>query len=40
VGRGDPGRDDSAKEKEGDSAVGENKILKDPVKGIRNLFGF
>jgi hypothetical protein len=41
VGRGDSGRDDSAKEGVGgDSAVGENKILKDPVKGIRNLFGF
>ena len=31
---------DSAKKKGGDSAIGENKILKDPVKGIRNLFGF
>jgi hypothetical protein len=40
VGRGDSDRGDSAKEKEGDSAVGVNKILKDPVKGIRNLFGF
>ena len=34
------GRAYSAKKKGGDSAVGENKILKDPVKGIRNLFGF
>jgi hypothetical protein len=34
------GRDYSAKKKEGDAAVGEKKILKDPVKGIRNLFGF
>ena len=34
------GRGYSAKKKGGDSAVGENKILKDPVKGIRNLFGF
>ena len=37
------GRDYSAKGKEeagGDSAVGENKLLKNPVKGIRNLFGF
>jgi hypothetical protein len=34
------GRAYSAKKKEGDSAIGENKILKNPVKGIRNLFGF
>ena len=35
------GRDYSAKKKGGgDSATGEVKILKDPVKGIRNLFGF
>jgi hypothetical protein len=34
------GRDYSAKKKGGDSAAGETKILKDPVKGIRNLFGF
>jgi hypothetical protein len=34
------GRDYSAKKKGGDSAIGENKILKDPVKGIRNLFGY
>ena len=33
------GRDYSAKKKGGDSAGGEKKILKDPVKGIRNLFG-
>jgi len=43
VGRPEPGRDYSAKAKEGgegDSAIGENKLLKNPVKGIRNLFGF
>jgi hypothetical protein len=34
------GRGYSAKKKGGDSAIGENKILKDPVKGIRNLFGY
>lgn len=35
------GRGYSAKRKKGgDSATGEVKILKDPVKGIRNLFGF
>ncbi|MGZ8463541.1 MAG: hypothetical protein ACXWWT_11965, partial [Candidatus Deferrimicrobiaceae bacterium] len=34
------GRDYSAKKKGGASAVGEKKILKDPVKGIRNLFGY
>jgi len=34
------GRGYSAKKKGGDSAIGENKILKNPVKGIRNLFGF
>jgi hypothetical protein len=34
------GRDYSAKAREGDSAIGENKVLKNPVKGIRNLFGF
>jgi Protein of unknown function (DUF3617) len=34
------GRDYSAKKKGGDSATGEGKILKDPVKGIKNLFGF
>ena len=34
------GRAYSAKKKGGDAAAGENKILKDPVKGIRNLFGF
>jgi len=34
------GRDDSAEKSGGDSALGEDKILKDPVKGIRNLFGF
>jgi hypothetical protein len=35
------GRDYSAKKGSGgDSAAGEVKILKDPVKGIRNLFGF
>ena len=34
------GRAYSAKKKGGDSAIGENKILKAPVKGIRNLFGF
>ena len=34
------GRGYSAKKKAGDPAAGENKILKDPVKGIRNLFGF
>ena len=34
------GRDYSAKKKGGAPAVGENKGLKDPVKGIRNLFGF
>jgi Protein of unknown function (DUF3617) len=33
------GRDYSAKKQGGDSAIGEKKILKDPVKGIRNLFG-
>jgi hypothetical protein len=40
VGRGDSDRNDSAKVKEGGSAIRENKILKVPVKGIRNLFGF
>ncbi|MFA6148206.1 MAG: DUF3617 family protein [bacterium] len=43
VGRPVFGRDYSAKAKEGkegDSAASEKKILKDPVKGIRNLFGF
>jgi hypothetical protein len=40
VDRGDPDRDDSAKNKGGDSSSGENGILKSPVKGIRNLFGF
>lgn len=42
IGDGDciGGRDYSAKKKGGDAATGENKILKDPVKGIRNLFGF
>ena len=39
-GRGYSGRDYSSKKKGGDSAVGEKKILKDPVKGIRNLFGY
>jgi len=34
------GRDYSAKKKGGTPAAGENKILKDPVKGIRNLFGY
>jgi hypothetical protein len=34
------GRDYSAKKKGEDSAIGEKKILKDPVKGIRNLFGY
>jgi len=34
------GRAYSAKKKGGDSPLGENKILKDPVKGIRNLLGF
>jgi hypothetical protein len=34
------GRGYSAKKQGGDPAIGENKILKDPVKGIRNLFGF
>jgi len=34
------GRGYSAKKKGGDSAPGEGKILKDPVKGIRNLFGY
>ena len=34
------GRDYSAKKKGGASPIGENKILKDPVKGIRNLFGY
>ncbi|HEX7519197.1 MAG TPA: DUF3617 domain-containing protein [Candidatus Deferrimicrobium sp.] len=34
------GRGYSAKKKEGDSAIGENKTLKNPVKGIKNLFGF
>lgn len=34
------GRAYSAKKKGGDSATGEVKILKDPVKGIRNLLGF
>ncbi|MBP2686299.1 MAG: lipoprotein [Deltaproteobacteria bacterium] len=34
------GRGYSAKKPVGDSGNVENKILKDPVKGIRNLFGF
>jgi len=34
------GRGYSAKKKGADSATGEGKILKDPVKGIKNLFGF
>jgi hypothetical protein len=34
------GRGYTAKKQGGDPATGENKILKDPVKGIRNLFGF
>jgi len=34
------GRAYSAKKGGGDAAAGEVKILKDPVKGIRNLFGF
>ena len=34
------GRADTEKKGTGDAAAGENKILKDPVKGIRNLFGF
>jgi hypothetical protein len=42
IGDGDcvGGRAYSAKKKEGDSASGENKLLKNPVKGIRNLFGY
>lgn len=32
--------EDAAKKSVGDAAAGEVKILKDPVKGIRNLFGF
>jgi len=43
VGRPVQGRDYSAKPREGeggDSAVGEHKILKNPIKGIKNLFGF
>jgi hypothetical protein len=40
VGRVESGRDYSPKEGgEGDSATGEIKGLKNPVKGIRNLFG-
>ena len=31
---------DAAKKSGGDSAIGEINIMKDPVKGIRNLFGF
>lgn len=34
------GRDYSAKKKTGDSAAAAEKILNNPVKGIRNLFGF
>ena len=34
------GRGYSSKKQGGDPSIGENKILKDPVKGIRNLFGF
>lgn len=34
------GRAYTAKKKGGDTAIGEDKPLKDPVKGIRNLFGF
>jgi hypothetical protein len=34
------GRVDSEKKEGRDAASGGNKILKDPVKGIRNLFGF
>ena len=34
------GRADSEKKEGRDAASGGNKILKDPVKGIRNLFGF
>jgi hypothetical protein len=34
------GRAYSAKKKGGDSAKDENNILKNPVKGIRNLFGY
>jgi len=34
------GRADSAKNKGGDSATYTDNILKNPVKGIRNLFGF
>jgi hypothetical protein len=42
IGDGDciGGRDYSAKKSGGDSTAGEKKILKDPVKGIRNLFGY
>lgn len=34
------GKGDTAENKGGDSAIGEIKVLKDPVKGIRNLLGF
>lgn len=43
VGRPVAGRDYSAKANEGgegDSAIGEDKILKNPAKGIKKLFGF
>lgn len=34
------GRGYSSKKKGGDPDTGEKKIVKDPVTGIRNLFGF
>jgi hypothetical protein len=40
---GDPAKKkegDPAKKKEGDSATHTDNILKNPVKGIRNLFGY
>jgi hypothetical protein len=36
----DVGRGYTAKKKGGDSATHTDNILKNPVKGIRNLFGF
>ena len=40
VGRPVPGRDYSAKNVGRDSATHTDNILKNPVKGIRNLFGY
>jgi hypothetical protein len=34
------GRGYSPKKQAGDPAAGENKMLKNPIKGIRNLFGY